>query len=447
MATREGDTMKATIGRPGARNLSALIAGAALAVAASACDVTNPGQILDDDLNNPEAFPALVNGMASDFSQALAGHCCNAGPATDALFGGFFGGTSGRGNIWFASRFGALPPDQPERSNDLVDIHQARWVAEDGIARMQEVLGEGFNSSALAAEANLWAGFSNRLGGDTFCSAVFNGGGFQPRSAWYERAEPQFTRAIEIARNAGDQRLEYAGYAGRASVRIQLGDWEGAVSDAGQVPTDFVFAADFGSTAQGDRRTNSYWKEMSDRVNFTLAFTWFRDYYEETGDPRVPSVDGREGRLAGDGESPVVKQRKYPTGGSDIPVAKGTEMRLIEAEYHITQTGDWQMGMQIINDLRADAGVAPWQADNQEEAFEALVKERAIVTWLEGRRGGDYYRWEDFQASEDPIITTMVANARSTWPNVTAQNRDRCYQISETTREANPNLPATGGGP
>lgn len=421
-----------------------------LGVAALGCDVTNPGNILDQDLDNPEAMPALVNGMASDFAQALAGHggnnCtiggCGGALLGNALYGDLFGSSSERGGLFFA-RLGELPESRPELSNALTEIHQSRWVAESGIDRMQDVLGDQFQSSPLAAEAYLWAGFSNRLGGDTFCRAVFDGGGFQPRVAWYERAEQQFSQAVQIAESAGATDLAHAAYGGRASVRIQLGDWQGALSDASEVPTDFSWAAPFGSTQQGNRRTNALWKEMGDRVNLSVAYTWFRDYYMESGDPRVPSDSA--GRVAADGETPLVAQRKFPTGGSDIPVTKGAEMRLIEAEYEITQTGDWEEGMAIINDLRSRAGVDSAQASNQQEAFEALIRERGIVLWLEGRRGGDYFRW-DLEPENDPILSTMAANAEAAGASVQLQDRATCFQISRETREANPNLPPTGGG-
>lgn len=440
--------MEARTMTPQKRSVALFVAAAVLGLAGSACDVTNPGNILDRDLDDPEAMPALVNGMSSDFAQALAGHggnnCtiggCGGALLGNALYGDLFGSSSERGGLFFA-RLGELPESRPELSNALAEIHQSRWVAEHGIDRMQSVLGDQFQSSPLAAEAFLWAGFSNRLGGDTFCEAVYDGGGFEPRVSWYERAEQQFSQAIQIAEAAGATGLARAGYGGRASVRIQLGDWEGAIEDAAKVPTDFSYAAPFGSSQQGNRRTNAIWKEMGDRVNLSIAYTWFRDYYNESGDPRVPSDSA--GRVAADGETPLVVQRKFPSGSADIPVTKGAEMRLIEAEYEITQTGDWQQGMQIINNLRAQAGVDPWQADNQQEAFEALIRERGIVMWLEGRRGGDFFRW-DLAPADDPILSTMAANAEAAGASVRLEDRATCFQISRDTREANPNLPATG---
>src|SRR5690606_41695455 len=72
----------------------------------------------------------------------------------------------------------ALHAFPTRRSSDLWwnDAHTARWVAEDGIRRMQEVLGDGFTTSALAPRAYLIAGFANRILGESVCQAVIDGG-------------------------------------------------------------------------------------------------------------------------------------------------------------------------------------------------------------------------------------------------------------------------------
>ena len=55
--------------------------------------------------------------------------------------------------------------------------------------------------------------------------------------------------------------------------------------------------------------------------------------------------------------------------------------------------GDWQGAMGKINALRMAAGVEPAMATNTAEAWTALKFERGVVLWLEGRRLGDFFRW------------------------------------------------------
>ena len=52
----------------GGRLVAGVVAAATLL---AGCDVTNPGQILDSDLNNAAAIPVLVTGMAGDFQVGL----------------------------------------------------------------------------------------------------------------------------------------------------------------------------------------------------------------------------------------------------------------------------------------------------------------------------------------------------------------------------------------
>ena len=322
-------------------------------------------------------------------------------------------------------------------------------MAEDGIRRMREV-GGAVASSALMAEALVWAGFSNRLLGDIHCEAVFDNGPPMPRSAFYERAEAHFTEAIQVGMSAGASDVTYAAYGGRASVRLILGDLSGAVSDAGQVPTDFAWYAEYNDVAQGGRQTNAVWHETHPRRNVTVGLTWFRDYYVETGDPRVPSQDAN--RAGGDGISPLVSVEKYPDGTSDVPLTKGSEMRLIEAEARI-RGGQWQEGLAMINAARAALGVPAWEAMSAEEAFEALIRERAIVMWLEARRGGEFYRLNQlgeffpggYRPADDMIIQRMIDNVNATLPAVMAnavlrENRATCWGFSEVMRNTNPNL-------
>ena len=67
-------------------------------------------------------------------------------------------------------------------------------------------------------------------------------------------------------------------------------------------------------------------------------------------------------------------------------------MRLVEAEGMLT-SGDWQGAMGKINALRTAAGVEPAVAASAAEAWTALKFERGVVLWLEGRRLGDFFRW------------------------------------------------------
>lgn len=393
----------------------------------TACDVVNPGQIMDADLDSEAALPTLVNGMHGELQDAYNAVAWRSGPLFGELAGAAF---------WDDLQGYWRGETDPVWSSDLDDLHSARWVAEDGIRRMQAVLGTDFQTSPLSAEAHVWAGFANRLLGDTFCEAVIDGGPAQPREAYYQRAEEHFSNALTIAREVADAELEYAALGGRASVRANLGDWAEAVADARLVPDDFVFNVLFHTSSTRER--NLLWLEHYNRQNSSVKYTWFEDYYAETGDPRVPSVEPPPGapQLGADGQTPHLRQAKYPEWGSDIPLTKGAEMRLIEAESLIRE-GQWEDGMEIINALRTEAGVDAWSASDGDEAFEHLLVERAIVLWMEARRGGDIFRAQ-IDPADDPILgyeATVVPD----YVNFRLEGRASCFPLSDTVRNTNPN--------
>ncbi len=123
------------------------IRGVALiaAVLAVGCDglldVTNPGPINDADLNTPVAMPALVVGMSGDLSSALSITTIWGSVWSDDLF---HSGTLGAPTIFARGVIASI---------DVNDwwgrAQRARWVAEQGIDRMKEVLGSGFEAYAL----------------------------------------------------------------------------------------------------------------------------------------------------------------------------------------------------------------------------------------------------------------------------------------------------------
>jgi hypothetical protein len=158
-------------------------------------------------------------------------------------------------------------------------------------------------------------------------------------------------------------------------------------------------------------------------------------------------------------------------------------MRLIEAEAMLRQNpGNWQAAMAVINANRVryisdttQRALEPWVANNIDEAWTFLMRERGIEFWLEGRRFADMRRWERYiksygtYAADGQTVIELPATTPGTidWPNFesrmtiptsnlfTANVRGRpasrdvgnsglprelCYNISNDERSNNPNL-------
>ena len=197
------------------RVLLVALAGALSSVACKGfLEVTNPGPINDASLYTPEAVPSLVVGMSSDYSNILD---------EIARISSIAGDESGHGGSYTPEQLWVKGVIRPEDMNGLWGgMHKVRFESESGIIRMKAMTGFIYDNSAQAARANMFAGFSNRMLGETTCEAVFDNGPATPNKDYFTRAETYFTEAIRIASAAtGATDILTASYAGRAAVRVE----------------------------------------------------------------------------------------------------------------------------------------------------------------------------------------------------------------------------------
>lgn len=387
-------------------------AAIALAALLGGCDfnVTNPGPLLDDDLNNASAIPALVNGMGGDLSNAIGNYLTRGSLAALEL--------RHSGNFAAERRFAAGTIGPEDVNGDWARLHTARYVAEAGLARMKTVLGTSFETNASTPRAYLYAGFANRFLGENVCNAVYDGGPALPNSSHFVRAESLFTRALTISRALNNTALINAALAGRAQVYANQGKWTEAAADAALVPTAF--------------RHNAVFSLNTSRENMDLAaqtitrreVTAWNTVWVADRDTRVLYDTVKTGTTitkGQDGATNFFRQKKYLTLGDPVALAKGTEMLLIRAEAAL-RANDVTNAMLFINQGRTAATLAPLTATTVADAYVHLMRERGAVLWLEGRRLFDLKRW--------------LAEGR----NTTLQGRSTCIPISLEERGANPNV-------
>ena len=406
---------------------SLLVAGVAV-LGACDTDVTNPGPVQDEFLNDPQSHEALVNGMGRQVAEALNWIGYTSAAVAREVHPS---GSTGSFGITIRWQRGEL-----DRLDDDLNTHwnqgqQARWLAENGTARMEEV---GPASQELLAQAYLWTGYANRLLGENMCEAVIDGGSPQLSTEFLNRAEQAFTQAMSLG--TGD--IATAATAGRAAVRVHLGKWSEAVTDAAQVPDDFEYGIPYFNTGEEALLNRIQW--ASNGVPYRAHTQWntkYEQYYLDTGDPRVAWMDngGEEGDAAIDccGKVPWNQQLKYPDPADDIRLSSGAEMRLVEAEKLLID-GDWNGAMTKINALRSAAGVAAATAASSDEAWAMLKRERGIVLWLEGRRLGDLRRWSENGTPGALHPLEVVGEASH------LVRQDLCFPIPPSEQETNPNV-------
>jgi len=304
-----------------------------------------------------------------------------------------------------------------------------------------------FDNNPLTARAYLFAGFANRWLAEDFCYVVFSApyedddGTAQPKSAGFQRAVGHYNAAI--SNGLGD--VATAAKGGLAQAYVGLGDWTQAVSYAAQVPTDFVFNASY--SLNSGREQNEMFFETYNRAEMSVFGTYI-ETLGVNGDPRTPWKDctaagacpsGQKG--AGDANNPNYLQLKYTSLGADIPLVKGTEMRLIEAEAAL-RNNDLTTAMAKINAVRAFHGLAALTATtvgsgftydwNSMTGWDILDREYLVTNWLEGRRLFQFHRW-DAEGKTHPYLTGTHHLYELVVPK-----RFTCYPISNSECQTNP---------
>jgi hypothetical protein len=430
----------------------------------AACDlsVTNPSKIPGTALEDPQFVHSVVTGAASDVGYA----------ATVPSYGGVFviGSLLSDELVATDTRVGPRLMSDGVVRDDIAEAQswwgyfaRAHWTSENAVERAKRLLTDP-GSQPDVAVADVWAGFANRIGGDNFCNAVVNGGPLEPTSVYFERALDYFTDAIAVGEAAGIDSLVTAAYAGRAQANMMLGRWTDAVADARHVPTDFTFWIDNSTAGRNLNRWWTYGRSTDGR--YTVWGTPFLamgvDYNGDrnVGDPRVIweyKTESGDTLVGVDGRRPWVALRKYLSTSADVPLAKGSEMRLIAAEAELV-AGNWSAAVDSINALRVYLNanhpsawgtnrLAEVTAADANEAWVALMEERGAELWLEGRRLPDLRRWAVTPGKANVPFTkvrkaTNSPNASDDpWVSVYDASTDLCFAVSLNEKLSNPNIP------
>lgn len=237
------------------------------------CDttVTNPGPVQDEFLADRNSAAALVNGAGRALSSGINWISYTGAAITREIHPA---GSTASFGISVRWQNGELGADDADLDTHWEQAQRARWLAEETIRRLETVgpppagsLQTPAQYANLLKQAYIWAGYANRLLGENMCEAVIDGGGLLPGSAFFTRAESLFTKALTITGGTASTMttLNTAAYAGRASARLYLGNWAGAVSDAGQVGTDFSYSIPYYNVGEDSQRNRIFYASGNSR--------------------------------------------------------------------------------------------------------------------------------------------------------------------------------------
>ena len=418
----------------GRRALVAVALGCSLGVL-SGCDdlldVTLPAKLTDEAVNDPNSAETLRNSIITEFEWSLnyllwfnhgredGGEIILGSPGIDR--GGFDWPAGAANDEWF--------PSLHTSRRFAVDIHDKLMNDENwGIANVP--LGNQYR-----AQSSIYQGAAVGYLGGMLCEISIAGGTLHTPEETMTMAEGLISRGLsEIGSAGGDFAMPFGiassaeamAYGLRAQIRFRKGDMAGAVSDAQQVPKEFIawVTRDAGPFRRNKayydgtfiryarlNGVNDWWEGDPNPVNgvpwpAVIPFTGFRNlgilpdgravredgipirtdgqYRTPVEDIAVPDtrVQFVEGIIQGDANQTFINAR-YDSEDSDYPLVNWKEMWLIRAE----GLGG-QGAIDLVNELRAfDNLPLVTYADpgNAQQIRYMIVEERRRTLYVEGQ--------------------------------------------------------------
>lgn len=434
-----------------------------LSASVAACDgdllsVETPGQVAADDLEDPVVAELLVTSVISDLECAWNQYTAGSAFHSDEYI-------SSSGNL-FLREWGT----RRLRSEDdsfgqgtcggavfplFTPLHTARFQANDVYRRLaSDEFSEVADRDDKMATVRAFGAYALVALGEGFCEMTVplvegEPGPLMTPSEVLEIAETAFTEAITLADQAGSADIRNMALVGRARVRLDLGDLDGVIADASEVPPGYLKEAS--RDGSSDRRFNYNFERLNATSGFRQNGSIANHYRELTIDPEGRPTEGdgtpdprvevwTEGNNGTDGVTPHWIHGKYTSREAPIPIASYREAQLFLAEA-LVRSGAIAAGVEII-DARRDELSLPrvTYSPDADEALQLIIEERRRELFLEGaHRLNDMLRFRG-TAHEIPFL----GEPGSIHPNGVDHNGFKygdvtCYPLPDVERFGNPN--------
>lgn len=384
------------------------LAAVAMSLALGACDMGNildvrdPDIVTPENLSGPAGLATLHAGALGDFAIALSGSAAGHG-ATPALIQYTSSFTDeATGSTTFPTRIEFDRRTVTDINGDLLglftNLHRARAAAENAAGRLAQAAPAG--GDPRVAEMRSIAAFTYVFLGENFCSGVpistaTESGELlfgEPRTTvqLFEDAVARFDSALASAGGSATQ--QNLARVGKGRALLDLGRFAEAATAVASVPTDFAYVVEH--TQATTRQTNGvYFLSTIDRQYSVPEREGINGQpFRSANDPRVPWTR-TEGEVGQDGTTQFFQQLKYPDAGSSVPVATGTQARLIEAEAQLRADNLGVQWILTLNALRSRAGLPPLiNPPTYAERVSLHFAERAFWLYMTGQRLGDLRR-------------------------------------------------------
>jgi tetratricopeptide (TPR) repeat protein len=399
--------------------LAALVAPLFIVGCGDLFDVSNPTNIIDDELNDPLMITALANSPEAAFAEGYSDVILDAALPTDE--GTHHSTRSSRLEL-MTGVFLSWNEQYDFRYDELA---RARWLADDVVVRLQDLL-DNPGSDVRVAHAHYWGGMSRVFLAKHFFEVPIDGNPPQPPAEIYQDAVSRFDQAAEIAGAAGDQNLRAAILGSKArtfrALYFETGEQMSYFQQAAQAAEQALgidpnYHLDVRYQQPGSQN-NVYARAATGNL-YDGMHPRFANRVDPVGgglDPRIQHTE----RLGTDPQGhDIYEPLKYPSRNADIPASRWQEAELILAEYHILQ-GDLAQAVTRINRVRAAVGLPAFSSTDAAEVRAQFHYERETEFWLEGRRWADM---QYYNIIPEDWIPESVAEGWRKWP-VSQQERD-----------------------
>ncbi|WP_337172217.1 hypothetical protein [Gemmatimonas aurantiaca] len=398
----------------------AIGAGAALAIALSACSeanerllgVVDPDIINPSDITNAEGAIALGNGALNSFREMTAAN------ETSWLFGGLLA------DEWSTSSTFIQNDETDQRrvaeSNSSVTLmlrylYRTRTRSNEALGILREL---SPTSRALMGELYLARGYAELQLASDFCNGIpmSNSGKSDPvneeqksTQQVFQYAAASLDSAIAMANgaDAASVQINQAARIVRARIALALGAFTEAAPFVSGIPSSFAYRHTFSNTAGN----NILWSQGLSSRRYSVGDSVegnSRDIlvtnaipFASARDPRLPVTIPTSGAINGQDGQTYTRTTGMWQQLTPVDVANGVDARMIEAEAAL-RAGNVTEWLSIHNALRA---APPKLGEIQPAAMPALVdpgteagrvslhfREKAFWTFGRGQRLGDMRR-------------------------------------------------------
>lgn len=404
----------------------------------SACDlldVDNPNSLVEEDLNNPAAAPAIANGAEATLSNALGDLLAPYSTITDEL-------------TWIGTRDAWLQLDQGETTdplNEFVDgayasVNETRWTADNAIIRLEAFRDAGTLQNATPLVRSYLYGALIYLNvADAFDNFVISdrqeAGHPVGRENTYELIDTAIeyaNRGLEIAESGSAWEARLLATKARAHYSREL--WNTLKpeldtatplvqsSDAATAAQDALLAIGEGEDweyrieVNSETPTNNLAFQVNERLELRIS-----DVYGEpsSDNSRLENVTLQDPLDEIPAPYLVREVDEFTSANqyADYTVVSARELHLIIAE-DAAARDDEDAFTTAINNLRDLDGLSSYSGQVTER--ELLEHSRQVNLFLQGRRLADLYRfggsspqWRSSRVSPGaffPITTSEITS-------------------------------------